>query len=347
MSTGYWRPMISTLWTRYFKKLTLKDAGSTLVLTSGASASFTYLVEPHLGQEASPLCVVDITSDTARSLDWSQYKKAVVVRYAPDWLMHALRQFQRAGGQVVYFMDDDLMDPAALSGLPPNYRRRITAQATAQRRKIEAICTEYWVSTPHLARKYAAWSPKVLVPVAPAEELRRITRVSVCYHGTSSHMAELEWLKGVVATLHAKSQCLNFEVFGDHATNRLFRSLPRIAVLHPMSWNNYLDYTASISRDIGLAPLLPSQFNDARGPTKFFDFVRMGAVGLYSDVSPYRGFIRDGVDGILLPNDPDLWVEAIVSLAQDTPRRQRMAAGARERALALGASVSVGAPHCE
>ncbi|MGK3539499.1 hypothetical protein ACSLOP_30130, partial [Escherichia coli] len=37
--------------------------------------------------------------------------------------------------------------------------------------------------------------------------------------------------------------------------------------------------------DIGLAPLLMSKFNAARGGVKFYDFVRMGAAGIYSNVS--------------------------------------------------------------
>ena len=322
----------------FFKKLTLKGS-ETLVLTTGPSASFSYLVEPHLRRTGAPLHVVDITSRTAREIDWARYQQVVVVRYAPNWVIRSLRQFKHAGGHVVYFMDDDLMDPAALENLPASYRQKITALATAQRRKIEAVCDEYWVSTPYLAQKYSVWAPALVSPTAAADALGRAERVSVCYHGTSSHISEMEWLTSVVSEAHAKSQSLNFEVFGDHTINRLFRSLPRVAVLHPMSWQNYFDYTASTARDIGLAPLLPGQFNEARGATKFFDFVRMEAVGLYSDVPPYRGFIRHDVDGLLLPNDPSVWSDTILALANDTPRRQRMAAAARERAWTLASDI--------
>ena len=94
-----------------------------------------------------------------------------------------------------------------------------------------------------------------------------------------------------------------------------------------------------------LAPLLPGAFNAARGPTKFFDFARMGAVGIYSDVAPYRGFIRPEVDGILLPNEPAVWVKAIAGLVADPERRVRMATAARERALTLSVQASRAAAH--
>ena len=78
---------------------------------------------------------------------------------------------------------------------------------------------------------------------------------------------------------------------------------------------------------------MPGAFNAARGPTKFYDYARMGAAGLYSDVAPYRGFVRDGVDGLLLDNDPERWAEAILALALDAEKRAGLAAAARQRLL--------------
>jgi hypothetical protein len=327
-------------WISCLKKLELNNATSTFVLTSGENASISYLVEPFLRQRSAQIYTVDTNLTEARSLDWSKCKCAVIVRYAPNWLLSALRRFHEAGGHIVYFMDDDLMDPAALKSLPPKYRRKILDLATRQRHKIAAICDEYWVSTPYLANKYADWSPVQLSPSPAIAQLRQVRKIEVCYHGTSSHQAEIEWLAGIVKLVQKSTEAAKFELFGDHTTNRLFRTLPRVSVVHPMTWCNYLEYTASVARDIGLAPLLPNPFNAARGPTKFFDFARMGAVGLYSDVAPYKGFIRDGVDGLLLPNEPEVWCKTIIDLAGDAKKRTGMAIEARERALAMAESVT-------
>ena len=86
-------------------------------------------------------------------------------------------------------------------------------------------------------------------------------------------------------------------------------------------------------RQVGPSPLLPTPFNATRGPVKFCDFARMGAVGVYGDVVPFAGFVRDGVDGLLLPNEPARWIEALVALVNDAPRRSAIAAAARVRAL--------------
>jgi hypothetical protein len=68
---------------------------------------------------------------------------------------------------------------------------------------------------------------------------------------------------------------------------------------------------------------------------KLIDAARCGAAGLYSDRPPYRGFVRDGQDGLLLDDEPAHWLAAIERLITDPEERQRLAAGARCRALAL------------
>jgi len=158
--------------------------------------------------------------------------------------------------------------------------------------------------------------------------------VHVAYHGTASHGAEIEWLHPVMAEVLARCPQAHFELFGDGRTAHAFLALPRVTLLHPLKWPNYLAYTAATRRDIGLSPLLPTPFNAARGAVKFYDFARMGAAGIYTDVTPFAGFVRGGVDGLLLPNEPARWIEAIAALVQDAPRRRAIAAAARARALA-------------
>jgi len=133
------------------------------------------------------------------------------------------------------------------------------------------------------------------------------------------------------------NQCpqASFEIFGEHEIYKLYRDLPRVTVLHPMSWQNYLDYTQHHRVDIGLAPLLESEFNMARGPVKFYDFVRMGAVGVYSNCAPYSDFIEQNVNGVLLNNDPQKWIEALSLLVNSGQKRQTLANNAKEYTYSL------------
>lgn len=223
------------------------------------------------------------------------------------------------------------MDKNAIESLPRNYAKKLYKNAAVCRKDLEVLCDEFWVPTQYLFDKYRAWSPRLLVHNPDADAFNRNTVTSVCYHGTASHIDEIHWLRDVVADLQSEKGTCSFELFGDHQVNRLYRDISGVSVLHPMSWDNYFAYTSSIQRDVGLAPLLPSPFNAARGVTKYFDFVRMGAVGIFSAVEPYSSFVKDGVDGILLPNDKEAWVEAIRWLAKNQDRRICMADMARRR----------------
>ncbi len=301
------------------------------VLAESDNASIYYFVRPHL--QRCGLSISQLSTVVRRTGEAVvRCRLVVITRYLrPEWV-EILRAFRRAGGQIVYFMDDDLMDRKVVSTLPRAYAQKITCYAMRPRAQLEALCDAFWVGTPFLAEKYADWKPTVLVAGPERKDTRQSSAITFCYHGSASHQAELQWLVAVVRRVQERSDNLHFEVIGDLSVNRLFRNLPRVTVIHPMSWANYRDYTRAVTRHIGLAPLLPEPFNAARSPTKFFDFVRMGAVGLYTDVAPYKGFIRDGVDGLLLPNDPDKWADEILRLGAAAERRAYLARAAGTRA---------------
>lgn len=299
-----------------------------LVLAEGESASLDYFIRPLLQSRQMTVEIVD--SRVATDINLQGVGGIVVVRYLPPAWQRKIAAARRAGMPVAYFMDDDLMDPAAHAGLPADYRGKIDALALSQRARIEGLCSEFWVSNAFLAEKYAVWQPQVLAAYAlPATGPQPVT---ICYHGTASHAAEQQWLLALVSELQAASLRTHFNIVGDAEINKRFRGLPRVTVMHPMSWPGYRAWSSVQSFDIALVPLLPGPFNRARGATKFFDNVRMNAAGLYADIPPYRDVVRNDVDGLLLPMQPRAWIDAICALADDEPRRRRLAAAARLRA---------------
>jgi hypothetical protein len=306
-----------------------------VILAHSPNASVTYLLEPHLLALGRSAKTILTSSRPPSRIPVSACDTVVIARYLPiEWLA-VLRRFRAEGGQVIYFMDDDLMDTAVLKDLPSSYSRKIKASATRRRRQIEDIASEFWVASAYLAEKYAEWRPKILTPRPAPNNASETPPTLLCYHGTASHQAELHWLVPLIESLQSRNETIQFEVFGDHTINRMFRGIPRVSIVHPMSWPNYLAYSQLSTRDIALAPLLPQPFNAGRGPTKFFDFTRLGAVGLYSDAPPYQGFIRDGIDGFLLANDPEVWIGRILALAADPGLRASLLTAARERVNSL------------
>jgi hypothetical protein len=308
---------------------------SAIVLSEGATATTDYFLLPYLAGRGYRVRLVDTRIDPSESVSAADGRLVVISRYLPHRWLRVVEDASRRGVKVVYFMDDDLFDVRALGGLPWRYRWKIVSRALLHRRRLERLGVQWWVSTAHLASKYASLNPLCLTPMASPETAGRKTGLHVCYHGTASHRREIAWLAPVIEAVQARVDHVHFELFGTRAVQHMFGRLPRVSVLHPMTWSNYVSYTASQRRDLALAPLLDGAFNAGRGPTKFYDYARMGAVGLYSDRPPYRGFIQDGRDGLLLEGDPALWVEALLDLARDHEKRERMALEVRQRVDAL------------
>lgn len=259
----------------------------------------------------------------------------VIIRFiSPLWQLHIERNIDKLS-RVVYFMDDDLFDPAALSTLPKEYRTKIIRRSAAQHRWITQYCDDIWVSTVYLAKKYVHLNPEIVSAKPSSSLLETRQPVKIAYHGSSSHREEKYWLRQVIEGVLQACPSASFEIFGEHDIYKFYRDLPRISVLHPMSWSNYLAYTKTHQLDIGLAPLLDSDFNLARGPVKFYDFVRMGAVGVYSNRAPYNDFIEQNINGILLENDPLRWVDAITLLIKKEKKRAELANNAKVYAYSL------------
>jgi hypothetical protein len=243
----------------------------------------------------------------------------IFVRYVPpNWLklVESVRPHLRA---LAFFMDDDVLEIGASVGMPWRYRFKLGRLATGQAGWLRRQNAELWVSTPYLKAKYADWEPKLVLPypVTTPHDVRR-----VFYHGSASHAAEIRWLGSVMEEVLSRDRRLTFEIVGGQDVYRLYRGLPRVNVVHPMRWGAYQHFLSMPGRHIGLAPLLDLPFNRARSYTKFFDITRCGAVGIYSSDSVYSEVISDGINGLLVKLVKKEWVEAILSLALDEPRRQ-------------------------
>lgn len=252
----------------------------------------------------------------------------VLVRYVPAAWVKYIEVVRVRLRHLVFFMDDDVLDVTASAGMPLRYRYKLARLAAWRQGWLRRQQAALWVSTPYLQQKYAAWGAKLVLPVPIAEttEFRR-----VFYHGSASHAAELHWLRPVVEEALRRDERLCFELAGGQEVYRLYRGLPRVAVVHPMKWPAYQAFLAMPGRDIGLAPLLDLPFNRARSYTKFFDITRCGAVGIYAAGTACAEVVEHGVDGWVCPMEQAAWVEAVLHLAADDAARARLQAAAQHK----------------
>jgi hypothetical protein len=225
-------------------------------------------------------------------------------------------------------MDDDVLDTQASRGTPWLYRLKLARLSACKYNWLKQQQAELWVSTPYLQQKYADWPAKLLLPspIAAQTDLCR-----VFYHGTASHRADIRWLQPVIDQALRQDSRLVLEIIGDHRVNRLYRKLPRVNVIHTMQWPSYQAFLGLQPRHIGLNPLLPSPFNQARSYTKFFDITRCGAVGIYSPNSICADIISHQHDGLIVDLDQQAWVDAIIQLANNPSLRQTLLNNAQEK----------------
>ena len=76
--------------------------------------------------------------------------------------------------------------------------------------------------------------------------------------------------------------------------------------------------------DIGLAPMVPTEFSRYKHYNKFVEYASYGIVGVFSDVEPYTFAIRNGENGLLCENTADAWYEAIAGLIEDRDRLEKL-----------------------
>jgi glycosyltransferase involved in cell wall biosynthesis len=303
--------------------------GELIVVQERPNPTSDYYLKPYLHGIARSVVWLDHAAAPTSSAD-----AVVFVRYVPKawqaWVEQ--RRAQLAG--LALLIDDDLFDLSAAAAMPWRYRWKLARLATWRQGWLRRFGAELWVSTPYLADKYADWQPRLLTP-QPLPAPTEADPTVVFYHGSASHRAEIEWLAPIVREALAQAPTLAFEIIGDARVNRLYRGLPRTSVAHPLGWENYLAFCQRGPRHIGLAPLLPGAFNAARSTVKFYDIERCGAAGIYSNRPPFADFVRPGEDGLLLDNDPALWLDAILRLAADPALRLRIAQAAARRVAAL------------
>ena len=90
-------------------------------------------------------------------------------------------------------------------------------------------------------------------------------------------------------------------------------------------------YYATINYDIGLAPLVVTEFDLSKSPVKVLEYAARGIPSVATDCEVYRSFIRHGENGFLVKREHE-WLHYISLLASDNDLRLRMGEVARKDA---------------
>ena len=172
-----------------------------------------------------------------------------------------------------------------------------------------------------------------MIPFIPTKRTIIKNKVyKIAYFGSSSHQLELSWLRELFIRLQNHRNDILIDVIVSNKWRRKLRDIPRLKMIYPMNWECFLLDSYLNSVDIVLVPLLNSSFNYSRSAIKFFDVVRLNAVGIYSNRLPYSEFISNNVDGVLLNDNHTDWINTIDYLLSNHELMDKLRDGSTNKA---------------
>jgi glycosyltransferase involved in cell wall biosynthesis len=182
-----------------------------------------------------------------------------------------------------------------------------------------------------LAEKMRRYNPNVAVcrnrideSLLTLERPRR-DKVVVGWAGGDSHRRDMkEATYGLRRVLDWNPGTVEAHFIGVDM-RRLLRREARVTPWVP----RVADYYQLIDFDIGIAPLRPGVFTDAKSAIKVMEYGALGIPCVASDVRPYRDYVVDGVTGWLVRTEQQ-WAQRLRELVNDEAMRTEMGAKAKE-----------------
>ena len=263
-----------------------------------------------------------------------------------------MKAYRKQGTRVLYDMDDDFwaVDPSNPSKLVSNVFKD---QYEALIKEADAIITPSKI----LAKKFRKLTKNKEVFILPnaidysqyKERPREHEELIIGYMGAASHWKDLSLVVEVLEKLHQKYD-FYFVLYGMmgepleaamYYYNRLltanlqpeqnayfqdaldfYGKLKKLKMMHIPFYPPEL-HPSALSRadfDIGLAPLVDTEFNRGKSDIKFCEYAAVGTPTLASNVEPYKS---SGV-GYLANNKFKDWYKKIEKLIVDKEFRQKL-----------------------
>jgi hypothetical protein len=255
----------------------------------------------------------------------------VFQRPCKQTIVDALRLYQKNGIKVVIDMDDDLTcihpkNPAfaayQMNGMNWKFANESCDMAD--------LVT---VTTPALANRYGGHGRVAILPNCVPEayleaKADRDPLVTVGWAGyTGTHPEDLQVTHGAVNQALAK-QAARFLALGEA------KALDNLGIRnrYPHTWQEGVpinEYPAAVAQfDIGIVPLAPTPFNEAKSWLKGLEYAAVGVIPVVSPTPDNQRMVEAGA--ALSASTPREWMDQVRSLIVDDGKREDLAAAAKE-----------------
>lgn len=236
--------------------------------------------------------------------------------------------------KIIYGIDDDfdtlseehpLKQYMLRNGLLNNYHRFL--------KESNVVC----VYSQYFQKKLLKLNNNVfyLSNIAPIEIIKNLekkininksNKIRIGYLGSSpQHIKFFNIIKNaVLRILEEYHSEVEFYLIGikDEALDK-YKNAFHVSFLKPI--NKYYEYMIKNKWDIGLAPMLDTEFEKAKTDNKYREYAALGIPGIYSNLEPFKNSVRNNITGILVDNEPEKWYQAIKELILNKKVRNNIA----------------------
>jgi len=259
-----------------------------------------------------------------------------------EWI-EMLETHREQHGRICYLVDH-LYSPELLSSEQGTSTPEAGSESEAAQlqKRLFALADEIVVVSEQLEAALASLHPKVSLLTPPLigalPDLRHLDSQDWCigFHGTLAHRDDIVALAPVLRDIQTRHDDTEVELMMGRHLPLALSDIPRLKSMEALGWEAFQDYCSRRRIAIGLAPLMENSDNRATSWLRFLDITRMGGVGIYSRRAPYVDLIEDGVDGLLVGDDPAEWTAALERLLGDRDATRAMAHTAQHKAHEVG-----------
>lgn len=240
---------------------------------------------------------------------------------------HLTKKLHEAGKQLVYIIDDDLLN------IPPEFTSAVCYGRREVRERIRGMIemSDTILSpSPLLLEKYAANGRRAIqieepvinpVPYRPHDPDKP---VKIGFAGSIDRTDDLESILGE-ALMQLKREFrerVRFEFFG--AIPSFAQELGARCISYQSSYDAYRRTLNGLEWDIGLAPMPSTSFHACKHYNKFIEYAAAGIMGVFSATEPYTRLKLMDAPAVFCENDSAAWHETLRFYIEHSEEREAL-----------------------
>lgn len=242
----------------------------------------------------------------------------IVQHYINDKALAAMNEWHKLRHRpfTIYTLDD------VITKLDPSnpFFKNFSSDSRNRLKYALSRCDRMVVSTDFLAELYKHLNPDIRVvpnrlemekwlPLRPTKRTANKPRIG--WSGGTTHQGDLMLLEEVIKQTRDEADWVFFGMCPNEIR-------PLVAESHPfVALNDYPAFLASLSFDIGVAPLADTIFNRGRSNLRLLELGILGIPVVCTDIEPYRNS-----PACLVSNTVESWVSALRERIHDTNGRE-------------------------